>query len=268
MISTSIESVSPEYAKEILKGNVKNRTLNARRVNALVAAIKRGEWKMNGDAVRIAKSGRLLDGQHRLSAVAQSGIAVEMLILRGLDENVFNTIDTGGRARGASDILQLSGVRNANVVAATARLVFLHRLKGNPFHGTPEDAPTVTQIKALCEENVGIEEAVAYMSGRNNIRKMMSASIGAFCLFTMREINAEVADEFMDSVNSGEGLVRGDAALALRDRLLSNMMSNKVRLSRYYMAALTIKAFKRHLAGEKVSTLRVAEQERNVFDFS
>lgn len=266
MITTSIEMVSPEYAKEILKGNVKNRALNARRVNALAAAIKRGEWMMNGDAVRISKGGRLLDGQHRLSAVAQSGETVEMLIIRGLDDSVFDTIDTGGRARGASDILQLSGVKNASVVAAAARMIFLYKLKGNPFHGTPEDAPTVTQIKSFCEKNEGIESAASFIAGRSSVCKMIPASVATFCLFAMREVNHESADEFMDSINSGEGLSRGDAALALRERLLNNMMTNKVKLSRYYTAALVIKAFRRHMAGEKVSTLRVSEHEKNIFD--
>lgn len=51
---------------------------------------------MTGEPIKFAHNGRLLDGQQRLMALVDANVAVDFLVVRGLDE----TCDIPGRDRG------------------------------------------------------------------------------------------------------------------------------------------------------------------------
>ena len=90
------QTVTPAMADEWLKANRSNRRVQSKSVKRIRDAIVSGRWKYNGQPVIFSKSWRLLDGQHRLLAVVASGIAVEMMVETGVDDEAMVTIDTGG----------------------------------------------------------------------------------------------------------------------------------------------------------------------------
>jgi len=119
---TVVETVTPELAAQFLEGNGVNRKLRKSWVNTLTRAIQRGEWKTTHQGLAISHGGRLLDGQHRLNAIINAGIPVKMAVTYGVDEAVFDSIDTGAR-RKVSDILGLPvGVTSA--VTEIARITW------------------------------------------------------------------------------------------------------------------------------------------------
>ena len=78
-----VETITPERATQILATqNTGNRSISRRHVAVLAEEIKAGRWKLNGDTICFNGS-RLIDGQHRLSAIAASGIPVESLVVYG-----------------------------------------------------------------------------------------------------------------------------------------------------------------------------------------
>jgi hypothetical protein len=144
-VRTEIISLTPDLALQLLKINTSNRPLKARSVSVLAKAIKRGEWSFNGDAIRVSRSGRLLDGQHRCQAVVEAGIAVMTLLVTGLEDDVFSTIDRGfGRTTG--DIMSIKGESNYIELASISRLVHLYETCGQPFSGNPSITPTANQL--------------------------------------------------------------------------------------------------------------------------
>ena len=82
-MKTSIETITPQLAKDILANNNLNRNINATIVGHYADAISRGQWELNGEAIKIAHDGRLLDGQHRLMAVIKSDTPITTLVIRG-----------------------------------------------------------------------------------------------------------------------------------------------------------------------------------------
>lgn len=88
------ELVTPALAEEYLSKN-ENRRLRASQVAFLSQTMKAGEFKATHQGVAFTKSGRLVDGQHRLHAIILSGKSVYMLVVRGLDEDVFEVLDCG-----------------------------------------------------------------------------------------------------------------------------------------------------------------------------
>ena len=55
--------------------------------------MQNGEWKLNGKSICFDWNGRLLNGQHRLSAVVRSGVPLTTLVVRGLDPALVPTQD-------------------------------------------------------------------------------------------------------------------------------------------------------------------------------
>ena len=71
-----IMKVSPEMATKWLEKNIVNRRIRDYKVNAYARDMKNGDWRLNGEAIVFNKSGQLVDGQHRLNAIAKSGVTV------------------------------------------------------------------------------------------------------------------------------------------------------------------------------------------------
>ena len=94
-IRTEYLLITPEMAKAFLENNTINRKLRITTVKQLSQAIKRGEWIVTHQGISISKNGRLLDGQHRLYAIIDSGIAVKIAVTYNQDEESFKVIDCG-----------------------------------------------------------------------------------------------------------------------------------------------------------------------------
>lgn len=103
-MKVQIEEVSPSQAAEWLKLSKGNRRLNENYVLTLAVAMDGGGWIPEASEVVFDATGALIDGHHRLSAVATLGKSVEMAVKRGVPPEVRNVLDTG-RTRSMSDLL-------------------------------------------------------------------------------------------------------------------------------------------------------------------
>ena len=72
-------TVTPEMAARWLSNNPHNRRINEARVNELCEKIRSGKWKPS-PPIEVFDTGRLWNGQHRLTAIVQTGCAVEMRV--------------------------------------------------------------------------------------------------------------------------------------------------------------------------------------------
>lgn len=78
--------ISPRLASSFLLNNKANRPISKCTVDAYARDMLNNKWSSNtGTAISIAKDGSLLDGQHRLSAIVQSGKTVRMWVCYGCD---------------------------------------------------------------------------------------------------------------------------------------------------------------------------------------
>lgn len=102
MKTTSV-MVTPAMAEQWLECNRSNRKLRAAWVSQLAGMITRGEWQHTHQGIALDKDGNLLDGQHRLSAIVLSGIAVQMQVTTGMGADTFAVLDRG-RTRSLVDI--------------------------------------------------------------------------------------------------------------------------------------------------------------------
>lgn len=116
-----IETITPELAKEYLKCNTSNRPLRKGVIDFLAREIKEGSWKTTHQGIAFDYYGRLIDGQHRLHAIASSGIPVEILVTRGVDPSSFQVLDCGVK-RTDADRLNIS-TEESGVISCLSYLI-------------------------------------------------------------------------------------------------------------------------------------------------
>lgn len=135
MIEISKRKVSPEEASLLLdEHNPYNyRKLNLSTVKLYAKDMADGNWKENGETIKIDINGNLIDGQHRLQAIVDSGISVELVIVEGLDPSVADTIDIG-RKRSIEQYLKWAdGAYTAGATGIVQEV--LNLMKGNKNQG-------------------------------------------------------------------------------------------------------------------------------------
>ena len=92
---SKIVDVTPEMASQFLMHNVSNRPINRNDVKKYADNLKNGQHVLLGDAIMFGKDGELYNGQHRLTAIVESGITAKMLILFGVDKEARYKQNTG-----------------------------------------------------------------------------------------------------------------------------------------------------------------------------
>jgi hypothetical protein len=226
------EIITPEQASELLKANTNNRKMKTRRVNELVRAIKNGEWAFNGDAIRITNDGRLIDGQHRLAAIAAAGVPVKTVMFRGATDDDQLTIDLGAK-RTFSDVLTMNGEKYALQLAAVTRAYTVYKMTGSIRHQGTEDATTLSAIELLrvLDQNPELRKSAHIAADLRGSFKMTPSVIGV-AHRVLTEIDADDAAWFFSHLRSGTGLADDDrsyAVLKLREHANNRRDDEKVR---------------------------------------
>jgi hypothetical protein len=107
--SMSIETITPDTARCWLENhNHGNRPIKKSVVAKYAEIMLAGKWLTSPEGIIFSSSNpvRLLQGQHRLMAIAESGVTIPMLVVRGADESVFSVLDRG-IMRSAADALSI-----------------------------------------------------------------------------------------------------------------------------------------------------------------
>lgn len=102
--------VTPRIAQKLLDRNTDNpRRLYQPDVNRYASDMANGRWSSaNGvEPIKLSRSGKLINGQHRLTAIVQSGITVDMWLETGLDDEAARHLDQG-RVRSHADLARIS----------------------------------------------------------------------------------------------------------------------------------------------------------------
>jgi hypothetical protein len=256
-MNVKLTIVTPEWAKETLKKNLGNRPLNAQHVDKLAKEMTNGRWKVNGDTICL-NDNRIIDGQHRLHAVIQSGVTIETLVVEGLPSDVFDTKDVG-KKRSAGDTLGVAGEQNAFRLAAA--LVMIDKY----FTGRVE--------KTVTYSNTEIEELlIKYPEARKSIqtsignKSLITPSVLDACHYLFSRKDEAMADQFVEKVLRGVALTEGSPWYVLRERLVNNSMS-KAKLNKTYLMALCIKAWNHARSGTSVKILKFSQEGSNIESF-
>ena len=109
-MTVDIEEINTEQAKYLLSRNFENnRNVVKTQADRLATSMRKNMFYCSSDAIAIDEDGNLVNGQHRMTAVVQSGITCKFLVVRGFPREHVKCIDLG-RKRMMDDRIQIGGV--------------------------------------------------------------------------------------------------------------------------------------------------------------
>lgn len=229
-----VHELTPSEADLLLELNSNNRSARTRISDQYAEDMRSGRWLYAAEPLKFDVDGILLDGQHRLLALASLAeelpdFSIKFMIVTGLDRQSQTVMDQGAK-RTAGDNLSMDGIRNANEVAAAARTYILWstgRMFTDQRSATARVGNTEAQEWVLSNPDF-VEDCGYSLKFRKDID--VSARLYMAAYTTFRKIDAEAAQEFFSMWATGANLSVGHPVLTLRDKL-GRIRRDKTKLS-------------------------------------
>lgn len=199
-IVVMITEVTAEVAGYILDTlNTHNRQSKPRIIDRYRTAMEADAWRLNGATIVFTDKRRLGDGQNRLIACRTSGMPFKTLMVFGVEDSAFDTIDQG-KPRSHEDILKLKGSkdpRNAAIAVRWVEWVRTKQVRRRPLY-TPQ------QTGQLWHDHKGIEDFLPE-ARKIAARTRHGAGVVAAFLYLFDEKDPELAAQF--TVHWQEGIL-------------------------------------------------------------
>jgi hypothetical protein len=242
--------ITPEMAAEWLKElNTHNRRLNMGHVESLSRDMMAGKWLPNNNAIAfgINPEGRevLLDGQHRLAAIRRAGVAIPMLVQRGLPMDSQKAMDIN-RARTYKDQLHLDDIKNSSTIAAVLRRICLWEA-GSYRSNNSTFKPTRAEMDEMFAAHPDLVKDADWARGRA-ASLQLAPTVATFVRWLLRETNEKEGIWFTDRMYDLHELPRDHIIQVLHRRI------SREREMRAYgpddYTALIIRAWNYYRRGE------------------
>lgn len=244
-IESKVVLVTAADATALLARNVRNRTIGSSNLTKLITDLENGDYVFNGDSIVIATNGCVIDGQHRLTAVIQTGISIMVTIVTGVHPDAQSDIDNG-KSRTLADHLEILGETNPNMLGGTLTGIQAYE-KG--ARGTTSALGITNstglaflrehpEIRQISSEAATLAKKIPSLTG-----KQIATAIWAF-----DNIDTDDRRDFFYKLSTGAGLSEDHPVLALRAKLLKEVTSN-AKLSNVHKMALLFKAWNMYREG-------------------
>jgi len=246
---TKIMTITPQEAAPWLNTkNSKNRPISENAVAKYTQEMKDGRWRVNGQAIIFNKSGQLANGQHRLLACVRANTSFETVVVWGMEDDAFGTIDDCN-TRSLADILHIEGESNSNLLSAGLRFLWMY-VRGEIETQDLRRGKIATKplLKITLDKNPKIRQSVKFYSlikaRPGGLLISAGMAIGLHYLFSL--VDEKKADEFFTRLQSGLELTEDNPVYILRNRLISAKREASTKLTRsaeYYYTVITWNAY-------------------------
>jgi hypothetical protein len=209
----TVETIGPERAEEYLAANRGNRNIVQSHVAAMARDIRNGQWMFNAQPICFSRSGRLLNGQHRLSAVLEAGQPIEVMVMRGLPEQAFETYDKQAKKAPAIDEM-FDDFGDKALISASAVLMWRRELRPP---NEPDARPTASEIRTVIAEHPGLLRMRGF--ARKLVRYGRSSAL-VYAAYRVLRDDPRLGAVFLERLETAANLPAGHVILRLRDRLI------------------------------------------------
>lgn len=214
-IKVQFALITPDIASTIL-GNKPGwqRKVSELQVERYAVDMANGEFKFNGATLCFDSSDHLIDGQHRLHALAQTGESMIMLLVFGLEPQSIGAIDTG-RKRRFADWLAMNGHKEQNAIVSGMSARYWHWKRGNYgkknlprihraqyTNATPSTAQLAATWQAIRDEGIDWVKAAQTGWQASSVTKV-SPGIWGFAYILFSQIDKDSRERFFTELIHG-----------------------------------------------------------------
>jgi hypothetical protein len=253
---TSFVAVSSTVAERWLAHNTHNRPLSEDAVMQYQGDMEAGRFKMTGEPIQFSRSGVLLNGQNRLTALSNALPPMTLVfnVIRGLDDDVQSFMDLG-KKRTPGQQLNLLNIKNANQIASVARLLITweHGLLWR--ENKVRRAISTPQVEQWALENGKLVDVFnRYLAHTTRAVGAQPSVSGAMAIAGLR-IDPQATIAFFSLLAKRINLPEGSPLLALDSRLRRTRAERK-RIPQREELAYFIQAWNQWMRGESVAKLQ------------
>ena len=246
-IHQELIDITPAMARAILENNsLPNRNISAPRRRKYERAIKAGEWKTTHQGIALDVNAGIIDGQHRLAAIANAGKTVRSYITYNLPSDTFDVIDQG-KSRSCSDALQAGGwKKDARVVSTTILSYIRYQLYPAQPWTHQATTPSTTEVLEWSREKAdSIDKFLPRLKELHKTAKAFQISSAlAHCLIGEDQgWRSEELLEFWETIATGANLGPTSLLLSYRNQLMTKAFKRRGSSTVQYQLNASIKCF-------------------------
>lgn len=262
-VSQALENITPEVAELFLSTMEHNRRLSDQRVNYLSKQMLDDLWVFDGSPIKFNVDGELVDGQHRLWAVIESGKTFKFLVVRGVPRQAMATMDTG-KSRSFSDILTLEDATLTQITAIAAVINVLYRwdvgLRGSALVSGHSNnvVPNAVLLDYFRENRERVIEVTREANSLHHKVRGITTTALAVAIWVFSAIDEADSQYFFLRLSDGMGLQEGNPILALRSyisRVVAQSLNGRQSVPVDLAVALMLKAWNAYRTGDEIKIL-------------
>jgi hypothetical protein len=255
-VKYALLTVTPELAEAWLANKPANRFVVATNLKRLQYEASHGEFSPWVQPLLLDRSGRLLDGQHRLEAIVETGKSLVLLVIRGIDrDDVFGKIDTGA-SRTLSHWVSILGCGDLKPTHL-ATLIGYHY--NHTVRGVRPTAQVQKPVHHMLEHYVRYREEIdgamtilPELPAKNLIRKPLLA----FLFLAFERHKKDSGADFLDRMEQAHRQGKRHPYFLLWEVLDKDRARRARHFTQTERAALCIKSYNAHILGQKIDVLR------------
>ena len=261
-ISTKLTTITPAMARTILETDnyEDNRRISEKWVSYLIRQIQNGLWRTNGESIVFDKRGKLLDGQHRLTAIGRAGKPVKVVVVKGVETDTFTTLDQG-RNRSVGAVFSMRDEKAAHLLAAICRKVHAWETVGSLAHKqriSPDECFDVLDRHPELRESAEVADQIRK-------RVPVDGSMIGFTHWLFKQAYPRKADRFFDALRTGVATSAKDPCVVLRERFFRERQKNRRRWGATELLAILVRAWNYHVKNKQVANLAIKPDKDGTF---
>lgn len=209
-----LELITPKRAQEVLDANAlskfNQRNVNKPNVSKLAKVMADGKFHGElAEPIAITKDDELVNGQHRLLAVIESGCSQQMIIVENADKEAFKYLDNITKPRTNADILKLDGKQYAAEKAAAMRIYDMYNIQSTQIGaGSPLIGYEVLEMVEAYGDGY-LNEYAAAASVLYSVGLRVSTSLAGLAIgFESDKDNKVRLEEWTSGITKGKGLYK------------------------------------------------------------
>ena len=231
------------------------RRVRQNKIRLLSRQILEGRWKLTPHGLVFDRDGRMIDGQHRCTAIVATNRPLAMRVTFNAPAETFLALDGGISPKTLDDALHHEGLAKgqALLAAGAVRMLFREERGASIWESTLQ--PSNEEGVEVYRRHPGVA-AACELAGR--VRLAPSRSHLGYFFYRGMEVDETIITVFADGLITGEQLRSGDPALLLRNTWVQERSSRVARtaLDDGIRIATTINAA---LRGKRMTSWRGVE---------
>lgn len=264
-VEFEVLTLTKELAEEFLTHlPERQRTQSPRVIDRYASDLMSDQFPFTGDPIRFNKAGELIDGQHRCTAVVESGVPFTVLVIRGLGEELIRFFD-GGRSRRFPDDLRIHGYTNHSALAAVTTRLWQWEHGNYGYMGVPyvqhalyaDTAPTRAQLWKTLQGHPELVDVTTHGQRLRTYLPNAPASVTALVWWLLGEVSVDGREKFFHELTQGSGVNGPEYPINVLHRTLTRRLAVHEQKEGHVWLAYYIKAYNAWVNGATMSHLRM-----------